>query len=305
MLESIRDLFNTDTPFLESLQSVAAAFWNLFTAELFKLGDVPFTFATLIKVLLVLFAVYLFSRYLRKLLKNRVLPKTKLDEATRFTVLRILHYIIMIVGVLVALGSVGVSFTSLAVFGGLVGVGIGFGLQNITSNFIAGLILLFERPIKVGDRITVGDINGDVDSIHMRATTIITADNIVMIVPNAEFIEKSVINWSYGDTKIRLHVPVGVAYGSDTELVTNCLMETAASHPFVMDDPEPKVWFKEFGDSSLNFELLVWIPDPTERWNTISQLNYKIDRIFREKDIEIPFPQRDLHVRSGLPASPA
>jgi small-conductance mechanosensitive channel len=184
---------------------------------------------------------------------------------------------------------------------GLLSVGIGFGLQHVASNFVSGLIILFERPIKIGDRITIGDVWGDVVNISLRATLIRTVDNISIIVPNSEFITSRVINWSHRDPKVRVHIPVGVAYGSDVPLVIKSLLEVAKNHPEVMKDPAPKVWFAEFGDSSLNFELLIWTLDPKKRPDVLSELNRGIDDIFRKNKIEIPFPQRDLHVRSSVP----
>ena len=184
---------------------------------------------------------------------------------------------------------------------GLLSVGIGFGLQNVASNFVSGLIILFERPIKIGDRITIGDVLGDVENISLRATLIRTMDNISIIVPNSEFISSRVINWSHRDPKIRVHIPVGVAYGSDVPLVIKSLLEVAENHPEVLKEPPPKFWFNEFGNSSLNFELLVWVPDPKRRPDIISELNKGIDEIFRKNKIQIPFPQRDLHIRSSVP----
>jgi potassium efflux system protein len=207
-------------------------------------------------------------------------------------------------GIIIAVQSIGLNLTSLAVVFGLLSVGIGFGLQNVAANFISGLIILFERPIKIGDRITIGDVWGDVMNINLRATLIRTIDNIAIIVPNSEFISSRVTNWSYRDPKVRVHIPVGVAYGSDVRLVTDSLLEVARRHPEVMPDPAPEVWFTEFGNSSLNFELLVWTLDPKRRPEVISDLNKAIDAIFRKNKIEIPFPQRDLHIRSSVPIDP-
>ena len=179
---------------------------------------------------------------------------------------------------------------------GILGVGFAFGLQNITSNFVSGIILLFERPVSVGDYIEVSNVVGRVVSINMRSTTIVTVDNITLIVPNSRFIEGIVTNWSVGDPKIRFTIPVGVAYGSDTELVRRILLEVANNHPAILKDPEPDVIFKEFADSSLNFELRAWLPSPLGRIMTISDLNYAIDKAFRENNINIPFKQVDVHV---------
>jgi potassium-dependent mechanosensitive channel len=182
------------------------------------------------------------------------------------------------------------------IFGAL-GVGIGFGLQNLVANFVAGLVLLFERPIVVGDRITMHDLEGNVQDIRFRSTTIVTNDNITIVVPNSQLINNAVTNWSLGDPRVRIHVPVGVAYGSDSAAVTDALLAVASEIEAVLKTPPPLVQFVEFGDSALNFELLVWTSDPAHHRQLRSDLNYAVDREFRRRKIEIPFPQRDLHVR--------
>ncbi len=180
------------------------------------------------------------------------------------------------------------------------GIGIGFGLQNITNNFVSGLIILFERPIKVGDRIEVGNVAGDVVNISARATTVVTNDNIAIIVPNSEFTSSTVINWSYTDRDVRFNIPVGVSYSSDPEVVGKLLLEVAHDHAGVLKEPKPDVLFEEFGESSLNFVLRVWTRDYTTRPGVFkSELNYRISKKFKEHGIEIPFPQRDIHIRSG------
>jgi small-conductance mechanosensitive channel len=215
--------------------------------------------------------------------------------------LRIVHYLIMITGTVVAFQFVGIDLAGLTVIFGLLSVGIGFGLQNVTSNFISGIILLFERPIKVGDRVTVGEVEGDVTSINMRSTTIQSLDNISIIVPNSEFISSTVTNWSYGDPKIRLKIEVGVSYKSDLDIVIKSLKEVANEHADILKDPEPLVFLSEFGDSSWNMLLIVWLGTPKRYYLTRSEINCAIVKKFRDYAVEIPFPQRDLHVRSPLP----
>jgi small-conductance mechanosensitive channel len=234
----------------------------------------------------------------RKFFRRRVLSRFKLDDGSQFVILRLIHYALIVIGLLLAINVVGIHLTSLTVIFGLVGVGIAFGLQNITSNFVSGVILLFETSVDVGDYIQVGEIIGRVSSINMRSTTVITPENITLIVPNSRFIEETVTNWSVGDLKIRTSVRVGVAYGSDTELVTRLLLKAAEDHPIVLVDPKSDVLFNEFGDSSLNFELRVWIPNPNPgiRKKVTSDLNYAIDAAFRENKVTIPFPQRDVHL---------
>lgn len=260
-----------------------------------SLGGTKITLLGLIQIVLVIFVFLTISKVLRKILQQRIMPRFKLAEGAQFVMLRLIHYILMVIGMLIAINLVGIQMTSLAVIFGLLGVGIAFGLQNITSNFVSGIILLFERPVSVGDYVEVGKAMGRVQSINMRSTTVITRDNITLIVPNSDFISATVTNWSVGDPKIRIEVPVGVAYGSDTELVSRLLLEVADRHPDVLRDTETDVLFREFADSSLNFVLRIWILNPIGRFRIISDLNYAIDAAFRDNGVKIPFPQRDVH----------
>jgi small-conductance mechanosensitive channel len=286
---------------METLKTVLSEIGRIIEYPLVHINQNPLTITSFVVGFIILLIFIFLSRGLRNILKTRFFPKYKLDEGIQLVILKVTHYLLVGLGIIVAVQSIGLNLTSLAVVFGLLSVGIGFGLQHVASNFISGLIVLFERPIKIGDRITIGDVWGDVVNISLRATLIRTVDNISIIVPNSEFITSRVINWSHRDPKVRVHIPVGVAYGSDVPLVIKSLLEVADNHPQVMKDPPPKVWFNEFGNSSLNFELLVWILDPKGRLDIISELNKGIDEIFREKKITIPFPQRDLHVRSSVP----
>jgi len=263
--------------------------------ELFSLFGTGFSIAAILKLILIIVISLIISKFVRKFFQKRVLSHFKLDEGSQFVILRLIHYILIVTGIMIAISAVGIKMTSLAVVFGLIGVGIAFGLQNITSNFVSGIILLFERPVGVGDYVEVGEDMGQVRAINMRATTIVTRDNITLIVPNSNFIEGTITNWSVGDPKVRFNVPVGVAYGSDTELVTNILLKAADDHPEVLKDPKPDVLFREFADSSLNFTLRVWTVSPMGRFRVISDLNYVIDAAFRENNITIPFPQQDVH----------
>lgn len=193
---------------------------------------------------------------------------------------------------LVALQTLGIDLTSLNVLAGALGVGIGFGLQNVANNFISGLIIMFQRPIKVGDRIEVGEVNGKVIKISSRSTTVVTNDNISIIVPNADFISKNVVNWSYGDPKIRFRIPVGVSYDSDIDKVEKILLKVAEENEGVLDDPKPSVRLLSFGDSALKFELHCWSEALLHRRAVLfSDLNFAILRSFREEGVQIPFPQ--------------
>jgi len=200
----------------------------------------------------------------------------------------------------------GVEFTNLAIIAGALSVGIGFGLQNIVNNFVSGLILLVERPIRTGDWIMVGSTEGYVKKISIRSTQIQTFDRADVIVPNSELISGQVTNWMLSDPWGRVRVPVGVAYGSDTARVMEILLDVANKHPLVITNypgvGQPRALFRAFGDSSLDFELRCFIRDVDKRLATISDLNLAIDAAFREAGIEIPFPQRDLHFRNGAPS---
>ncbi len=267
---------------------------------LFEINRTPITVLSLIMfgVMLILFG--LLSRATRRLLLSRTFAYLKLDQGTSYTLSRVVHYLIMVIGVIVAFQFLGISLSGLAVIFGFLSVGIGFGLQNLTANFVAGLILLFERPIQVGDRVTVGDTQGDVEEINIRATKIRSEHNISIIVPNSEFISSRVINWSHGDPKVLMEINVGVSYDSDLETVLQALQEVAQESPHVLKTPPPHVHLTNFGDSAWDMQLRVWVADPKTMRQVRSDLNCAIVRKFREKGIEIPFPQRDLHLRSSV-----
>jgi small-conductance mechanosensitive channel len=274
---------------------------RIFQYQLFQINQTWITPSSLILFTLMIFVFYISSRILQKVIIKSILPKVQIDEGTQYNLLRVSHYLTMIVGVVVAFQFVGINLSGLAVIFGLLSVGIGFGLQNITSNFVSGLILLFERPIKIGDRVTVGDIEGNVTAINMRSTTIRSLNNITIIVPNADFVSSQVINWSHGDPKIRLDVEVGVSYNSDLDAVLRSLEAVAEESPDVLKDPKPEVIFSSFGDSSWNMQLRIWLKNPYEYQRIRSRINCAIVRKFRDNEVEIPFPQRDLHLRSSVP----
>jgi len=284
-----------------NFKTIEVVLSSIFQYKLFEINRTAVTPLSIFLFIFVVTASYFFSRILQKALQFKILPKFRIEKDTEYTLSRVSHYLIMIIGSLLAFQFIGIDLSSLAVILGLLSVGIGFGLQNVTSNFIAGLILLFERPIKVGDRVTVGQTEGNVIAINMRATTVSSLDNISIIVPNSEFISSQVINWSHGDPKVRLIVEVGVSYGSDLENVIRSLREVADENENVLKDPEPDVLLAGFGDSSWNMKLRVWLQSPENFYKIHSDINCEIVRKFRQYGIEIPFPQRDLHVRSSLP----
>lgn len=251
-----------------------------------------FTFASII------IASYVVSYLVRRVLKSRIFPNYDIDEGTRSAYSRILHYILITIGLFTAFNVMGVNLTVLFAGGAALLVGIGFGIQNIANNFISGVIILFERPIKVGDYIEVDGILGTVQSISGRSSKILTNSQIVIIVPNSSFLEKNVVNWSYTQAT-RIGIPIGVKYGSDLLLVKKVLLALAAAEPKVLDHPEPYVFCEAYGDSSIDLELSVWIDDQSLHRKIKSELNYAIDLAFKANNIEIPFPQRDVHIKGA------
>jgi small-conductance mechanosensitive channel len=284
----------------ETLQTIKQFCVKVWNTELFA----SVTIGSILLLLILFASVIIIERIVQKQLIRRFLSRTKLQSSLQFGLSRIIGYTLIAVGFYVAFQLVGVDLSSLAIIAASLGVGVGFGLQNIINNFVSGIIILAERPISIGDRIEVAGVAGRVTKIQLRSTTVVTNDNITMIVPNADFISNTVTNWSHGDPKVRIRVPVGVAYGSDLKLLQQLLLEAAGEHPKALRDPSPVVLFTEFGDSSLNFELGVWTQEMTATpVHFTSEMNFIIEQKLRENDIEIPFPQRDLHVRSGLPAA--
>lgn len=264
------------------------------------LGDKPLTLGSVAQVLLILAVFFVVERQLRRLLRTRVLSRTHMDPALQYAVSRFVGYCFILLGFFIACATIKLDLSSLAVIAGAVGIGVGFGLQNIISNFISGLIILAERPIALGDRVEVSGVAGRITKISMRSTTVVTNDNISIIVPNSDFINSAVTNWSHGDPRVRIRLPLGVAYGTDTERLRQALLEVAAAHPSVLKNPEPTVFFSGFGDSSLDFELAVWTSEMSSAPRRFrSELYFAVEKKLREYGIEIPFPQRDLHVRSG------
>ncbi len=269
------------------------------TQPLFRLGGLPITLVFLLKAASFLCVLVLFSHFTMQFLQKRVLTHTPLELGQQYAVAKVISYLLFVLGLIVGLQSLGLDLSSLVVVGGALGIGVGLGLQAIVSNFVAGLILLLEQPIKLGDRIEVGNTYGDVVRLRGRSTWIRTNDNLVIIVPNSEFINQRVTNWTANDRRVRIALPVGVSYGSNPQVVREVILAIAQSHPDVLADPGPEVIFLDFGDSSLDFELRVWTIQQVQTPARLkSDLYFALFDAFRERGIEIPFPQRDLHVRS-------
>ncbi|MDO8550792.1 MAG: mechanosensitive ion channel [Ignavibacteria bacterium] len=257
------------------------------------------TLWTIVYFIFLTFLLFYITSKLRKWIVYKVLAKSRIDLGVRVAVGTIFRYIILVIGLIIVLQTVGIDLSTVTILAGALGIGIGFGLQNITSNFVSGIIILFERPIKVGDRIEVGKVSGDVVRISMRSTTIVTNDNISVIVPNSDFISSTVINWSHMDRNVRLNFPVGVSYRENPENIKKILLEVAVENEGVLREPKPDVLFSDFGESYLEFNLRIWTREYINRPGVLkSQLYYAIFKKFRETGIEIPYPHRDIILRN-------
>jgi len=283
----------------EGWKTILARVWYYLHNE-YTFGKIKGSVLTLVTGALIFALALLLSRTLSKLLQHRIAKKAYLDPGLHYTIGRLTQYLIISIGLLVALSfGVGLDLTSVAVIFTALSVGIGFGLQYIAADIASGFILLFERPVRVGDRISVGKEEGDVQSINLRTTVMTTNDRVSVIVPNSQLVREHLINWSYGDPRARIAIPVGVAYSSDVDLVTQTLLEAAKDVDNVLRDPPPKVQFLRFSDWSLDFRLLIWTNRPRLHTQIRSDINFRIEKLFREAGIEIPFPQTELRLREG------
>ena len=262
-----------------------------------QIGNMSLSILGFIYALLVLLFTHAATRLWRLFLKKRILSDSGLELGVQESVTTITVYFLWGLGILVSLNVMGLSGTSIAVAFGALSIGLGFGLQNIFNNFVSGLILLFERPVQVGDVVQVSEIWGTITKINVRSTVVQTFDNASLIIPNSDMISKQVTNWSFKDLRLRRIITVGVAYGSPTELVRETLLEIARNHPKVLKRPKPDVLFDDFGDSALIFKLRLWATID-DFIGVETDVHFEIDRLFRERNIEIAFPQRDIHIRS-------
>jgi potassium efflux system protein len=272
--------------------------WAFFMQLGFSIGEVRVTARTVLTAVVALYAAFQVSWLVRALLDTEFFPRSAIERGVRDSIKKLLHYGVVLIGFLLAMSLLGVTLRNFVVLAGAFGIGIGFGLQDIVNNFVSGLVLLFERPIKLGDMIMVEGEWAIVKKIGLRSTTIETFDLSEIIVPNSELVSRKVTNWTLSNEQSRLVIPIGVAYGSEVPKVLAILRECAERHPKVLENPEPSIIFTAFGASSLDFELRVWIADVNSRLVVKSELLQDIDARFRRANVEIPFPQHDLHLRS-------
>lgn len=278
--------------------SVLSRIWSYLTRQ-FSFGRITVSVSSVVIGAVVMALTIIFARAGSKLIERRIAARRHIDPGLRYTFSRLVKYLILMIGTLLAINQAfAADLTSIAVVFTALSVGIGFGLQYIAADIASGFILLFERPVRVGDRITIGEDEGDVQSINLRTTVVTTNDRIAIIVPNSRLVSQRVINWSYGDPRARISIPVGVSYDSDIELVTETLLDAAENVDNVLTDPPPRVQFLKFGEYSLDFRLLIWTNQARRNVQIRSDINYRIASLFRERGIKIPYPTQESLLRS-------
>lgn len=281
------------TLFWDDYVSIVGRVWGYLTQQ-FTFGRITVSVSSVIVGVIVFVLTVFLARASTSLIQRRIASRHHIDPGLRYTICRLFKYLVITIGTLVALKQAfNLDLTSIAVVFTALSVGIGFGLQYIAADIASGFILLFERPIRIGDRITIGEDEGDVQSINLRTTVVTTNDQIAIIVPNSKLVSQRVVNWSYGDPRARIAIQIGVADDSDIDLVTRTLVEAAKGVSYVLPDPEPCVQFLKFGDYSLDFRLLVWTSQPRRHIQIRSDINYRIARLFRERSIKIPYPTQE------------
>jgi len=280
------------------LQSAFQQAISIFSDIRFTIGGTIITLASIIQAIVLFLIIIFLARALKLLLRKHLLSRLGIDATNREAIATIISYSLAVISFLIVLQLTGINVASLAVIAGGLGIGVGFGLQDITKNFISGLTLLTEQKLKVGDFVEFSGMSGYVKEVSLRSTLIRTRDGGDVVVPNSELVENQVLNWTYDSYIARIKVPVGVAYGSDPALVTETLLHAAYQEPTVLHDPSPRVVFQGFGDSSLDFELWVWVTRIDDEPFIKSSLNFAIEYNLRQHQIVIPFPQRDLWLKN-------
>lgn len=285
--------------FWESWKGVLFRVWYYLNHK-FPVGNAEISVATLTGGLLILIIAVFLSRTLSRLIERQITKKAYLEPGLRYTLARLVQYITIALGVVWAFKfTFNPDLTSIAVLFSALSVGIGFGLRDIASDLAGGFILLFERPVRVGDRITIGSDEGDVQSINLRTTIIMTNNRISIIVPNSKMVKDRLINWSYGDPRARIAIPLKVDTTCDVQLVTRTLLKAAEGVDNVLEDPPPKVQFMDFADWSNDFRLLVWTNRPRRHVQIRSDINYRIERLFSEAGLKTAFPLTQVRIRGG------
>lgn len=292
-------VFSVFALLLQDSTGVLARVWAYLT-QTFTFGRITVSVSSVLIGVLVLTATLAIARYLSSFIEGRLQLRSHIDPGLRYTICRLVRYFVITIGTLVSIKQAfAVDLTSIAVIFTALSVGIGFGLQYLAADIASGFILLFERPIRVGDRITIGEDEGDVESINLRTTIVTTNDRIAIIVPNSKLVGQRVINWSFGDPRARIAIQIGVADDSDIDLVTRTLIDAAEGVEHVLPDPPPRVQFMKFGDYTLDFRLLVWTRQPRRHVQIRSDINYRIFKLFKEREIKIPYPTQEFLFKRG------
>jgi len=284
-------LFNIYTPLANFVTDMLKERWSI--------GSVSISLGDIIAFVLTIWISIFISRLIRFFLEEDVLPHFKLPRGVPGSISMLTHYIILVLGFIIAMSAAGIEWSRLALLAGALGVGIGFGLQDVVNNFVSGLILIFERPIKLRDVVEVGSLKGVVKRIGIRSSTIRTFEGAEVIVPNGHLISKEVTNWTLSDRQRRVSIKVGVAYGTNPNKVLEILSKIAVAHPDIQEKPEPYTLFTGFGESSLDFELRFWTANMDTWLELQTEITVQIDEALKKAKIEIPFPQRDLHIHKG------
>lgn len=292
---AISSLFPFTRDWLYELYSIV---FSTFNKSVFSFGGNEFSIINLLILIALFIASIIVSGYITNLLRTKILQVTRMTRGSQEIISVITKYGLIALATVILLQAYGLNLSSLALIGSALGVGIGFGLQDIARNFASGIVLMFERSIQVGDFIQVGTHLGVVEEVRTRSIVLKTLDRISIIVPNSRLLSEEVINWNHRKSVSRLHLPIKVAYGSNVPKVKSALLQAAEEHIEVLRNPQPQVFFTEFGDSSLDFELLVWTSNPSRQEPLKSDLYFKIEEIFREQKIDIPFPQRDINLNA-------
>lgn len=278
--------------------AIIAQIWSYLTRQ-FTFGRITVSISSVIIGLIVVILTILIARWSSALIERRIAHRRHIDPGLRYTICRLVKYVIILIGSLLALKQAfAIDLTSIAVIFTALSVGIGFGLQYIAADIASGFILLFERPIRIGDRITIGEDEGDVQSINLRTTVVTTNNRVAIIVPNSKLVSQNVVNWSYGDPRARIAIPVSVADDSDVDLVTETLSQAARKVTNVLPEPQPEVQFLKFGEYSLDFRLLVWTNLPRRHMQIRSDVNYRIAQLFRDRAIKLATPTQELRLRN-------
>ncbi len=273
--------------------------YEIFTKQMLDVGGTKLSIAEIASLVALVVIAFFVSKVFSELIRRTVLHRLRINRGLQEAITVFIRYLLLIVSSAIILQSAGINLSSLAVFAGVIGIGLGFGLQNLASNFISGLVLLFEQTLKVGDYIEIGQLKGTIEKIDIRSTILRTDDDLFVIVPNQRFIENNTINWSYEGHTCRIHIPVSVAYDTDLLVLSEALLTVARHEPRVLATPPAEVQFKSYGDSSLNFELLVWINEPEANEPIRSSLNFRIAYEIRDRGIKIPFPTREIILKES------